>query len=258
MPDANRLTAEALRRMKGRQKIVALTAYDYQTARLLDEGGVDLILVGDSLGNVIFGREHTLTVRLEEILHHTRAVAPACRRALVAADLPFLSYQPCDADAVRSAGRLLAEGGAAAVKLEGGTEMTPRVRAIVDSGIPVIGHVGLTPQAIHRFGRYRMTGKEGAEREKIRRDALALEEAGAFALVLECVEERLAREITAAAAIPTIGIGSGAGVDGQILVVNDLIGLNTGAVPKFVQPQGDAAAVIRGAVARFAARVREE
>jgi 3-methyl-2-oxobutanoate hydroxymethyltransferase len=224
--DEKKITVRTLQKFKERgEKIAMLTAYDYTTARLLDEAGVEVILVGDSLANVFQGRETTLPVTLEEMLYHTSVVARAVRRALVVADMPFLSYQVNDEEAVRNAGRFLKEAGAHAVKLEGGVEIAGLVDKMVKVGIPVMGHLGLTPQSVNALGGYRVVGRSEDEENYLLESAKALEEAGAFAIVLEMVPKELAKKITASLKIPTIGIGSGPLCDGQVLVVNDMLGL---------------------------------
>jgi 3-methyl-2-oxobutanoate hydroxymethyltransferase len=242
---------------KGRERIAALTAYDYQVASMLDEAGIDILLVGDSVGNVIYGLPTTLGVTMEMMIRHTSAVSRAARKSLVVADLPFGSYQPSSEMAVTNAVRLIAEGGAQAVKLEGGRVMAETVRRMVDVGIPVMGHVGLTPQSYHQLGGYRMRGKTEEEAEGIREDARAIEKAGAFSVVLECVEPSLAAEITRSIAIPTIGIGSGPHCDGEVLVTHDLLGLTVSHVPKFVEPLADLRSAVSEAAAAYLRRVKE-
>ncbi len=238
------------------QPIVMVTAYDFPFARLVDAAGADVILVGDSLGMVVLGFESTLPVTLEHMLHHVQAVARARPRALLVADLPFMSYQVSPQQAVRSAGRLVQHGGAEAVKLEGGERMLPMVEAIVRADIPVLGHLGLTPQSVHRMSGYRVQGRSAEARRRLRREARQLQDAGCFGLVLEAIPAALAAEIRTAVRIPTIGIGAGAACDGQVLVLHDLLGLTEGAMPRFVERfamLGDAA---RTGVAAFAAAVR--
>jgi len=230
-----------LARMKSRgQPITMLTAYDYPFARIFDQAGVDLILVGDSLATAVRGEETTLAVTLDEIIYHTRVVVRARKRALVVADMPFLSYQVSVEDALRNAGRLVKEGGAEAVKLEGGIAIAETVRRIADIDVPVMGHVGLTPQSIHRMGGHRVQGRASGHRagcrERLIEDALAIEAAGAFALVIEGVPPSLAREITGRLSIPTIGIGAGPHCDGQVLVMHDMLGLNDSFRPRFAKP----------------------
>ena len=231
-----RVTTVSLKEKKRNgQKITMLTAYDFPTARALDEAGIDIALVGDSLGNVVLGYENTIFVTMEEMLHHTRAVARGAKNAMVVGDMPFLSYHISVEEAVRNAGRFIQEGGAQAVKLEGGRERTAVVKAIVEAGIPVMGHIGLTPQSVYQLGGFRVQGKDLEAAKKLIADARALEEAGAFSIVLECVPAPLAEKITREVGIPTIGIGAGAGCDGQVLVSHDLLGLTAGHVPKFVR-----------------------
>ncbi len=253
----NRVTVSNILDRKGKEKIAALTAYDFPTATLMDEAGVDLLLVGDSVGNVIYGYENTLPVTMEMMVRHTEAVSRAAHHALVVADLPFGSYQPSIEIAVQNASRFLAEGRAQAVKLEGGANMESTIRRLVDIGIPVMGHVGLTPQSVHQLG-YRTRGKESAEAERIHQDALAVERAGAFSVVLECLEPGLASEITSALKIPTIGIGSGEHCDGQILVSHDLFGHTVGHIPKFVVPLANLRETITNATRIFVKQVKEK
>lgn len=241
----SRVTVSWVRKRKGKGKITALTAYDYPTARVLDDAGIDVLLVGDSVGTVIYGESSTLSVTVDDIVRHTRAVSRAVNRALVVADMPFLSYQVTIAQAITNAGRLLKESGAHAVKLEGGVEMVETISALTRIGIPVMAHIGLQPQSIHLEGVYRTRGKIEDEQRGLIQASKAVAEAGAFAVVLECVEEKLAKEITQSIEIPTIGIGSGEDTDGQILVTHDLIGLTVGHVPQFVNPLGRVGDLIR-------------
>lgn len=220
---------------KSGEKITMLTAYDYSTARLEDEAGVDSILVGDSLGNVIMGYENTLKVTMEDMIHHSAAVARGAENALVVTDMPFMSYQTSVYDAVVNAGRLVKEGSADAVKLEGGVKFAPHIRAIVDASIPVVAHIGMTPQSVNVFGGFKVQGKSEEAARQIVADAKAVEEAGAFAVVLECVPADLAAYISEILTIPTIGIGAGAGCDGQVLVYQDMLGMYSDFVPKFVK-----------------------
>lgn len=238
------------------RSIVMVTAYDHPFARLVDAAGVDAILVGDSLGMVVLGYESTIPVVLADVLHHVRAVMRARPQALVIADLPFMSFQVSPRQAVRNAGRLMQEGGAEAVKLEGGERVLPMVEAIVRADIPVLGHLGLTPQSVHRFGGYRVQGRSAEARKRLRREARMLQDAGCFGIVLEAIPVDLAAEIRAALTIPTIGIGAGPSCDGQVLVLHDLIGLHDGPTPRFVRRFADTGAVVRGAVADFAQAVR--
>jgi 3-methyl-2-oxobutanoate hydroxymethyltransferase len=246
-----------IRKMKqAGEKIAVLTAYDYPFARLLDGAGIDIILVGDSVGTVVSGYDTTLPVTMEEMLYHTRAVARGTARALVVADMPFLSYQLDLRDARLNAGRLIKEGGAQAVKLEGGENVSATVRAIVEMDVPVMGHIGLTPQSIHRMGGYRVQGKEEAQARQLLADARAVEAAGAFALVLEGIPAALAREITAAVAIPTIGIGAGVHCDGQVLVLHDILGLCEKYSPKFVKRFADVSGTIRQGIDDYIREVK--
>jgi len=256
-PATRPITVPDLRdaRASGR-RIVMLTAYDFPTARLLDEAAVDILLVGDSVGNNVLGYDSTLPVTMEEMLHHTRAVARGTRRALVVVDMPYLSYQTGTRDAIRNAGRFLKEGGAAAVKVEGGRRRARTVRALLDAEIPVMGHIGLTPQSVHLMGGYRVQGKKADEARDLVADARALEEAGAFALVVEGVPEPLGRAITEAVGIPTIGIGAGRYCDGQVLVFHDLVGLGSSPVPRFVRRYARIGEMIRDAARRFGDDVR--
>lgn len=217
------------------EPITMLTAYDYPTALLVDRAGIDIILVGDSLAMVVLGHENTVAVTMEEMLHHCKAVARGAKYPLLVGDMPFLSYQVDRREAVRNAGRFLKEGGMDVVKLEGGQEMADTVKAIVDAGIPVMGHIGLTPQSISKLGGFRVQGKSVEAAKKLLADAQALEEAGAFSIILEAVPDRLAQLITERVKIPTIGIGAGPHCDGQVLVIHDLIGLFDRFTPKFVK-----------------------
>jgi len=239
------------------EKIAMLTAYDATMARLLDRAGVDALLVGDTLGMVVLGYENTLSVTLDDILHHTRAVARGARRALIVADMPFLTYQVSTADAVRNAGRLIQEGGAAAVKLEGGRPVLDVVKRLVDVGIPVMGHLGLQPQSVHQVGGYLRQATQPEDVDRLIADAHALEEAGAFAVVLEAVPSDVARAATAHVGIPTIGIGAGPECDGQILVSYDMLGLFDEFVPPFVHQYAHLADIIVGAGRAYIEDVRE-
>lgn len=243
------------------QPIVALTAYDFPFARIADEAGVDLILVGDSLGMVVQGFDTTLPVTMDEMVYHSRMVARARRRALVVADLPFLSYQVSPTDAVANAGRLIKEGGAEAVKLEGGCAVADTIARIASVDIPVMGHIGLTPQSVHRMGGHKVQGRRRGsapgQRERLIEDALAVEAAGAFAVVLEGIPTDLAAELTERLSIPTIGIGAGVHCDGQILVLHDVLGLTDRPSPRFAQRFADLWAAARGAVSAYAGEVRE-
>lgn len=255
MSDKKVTVRELLRFKEEGRKIAMLTAYDFITARLLDESGIDVILVGDSLSNVFQGNETTLPVTVEEMLYHTRAVSKAVRRALVVADMPFLSYQVSERDALYNAGRFLKEAGAHAVKVEGGREVAGLVKRMVGAGIPVMGHIGLTPQSVYALGGYRVIGRDEDEAQKLVEDALELERAGAFSVVLELVPRELARRITDSLKVPTIGIGSGPHCDGQVLVVSDMLGLS-GVNYKFVKRYANLAEDIRKAVKAYADEVR--
>ncbi len=217
------------------KKITMLTAYDYPTAQIVDQAGIDMILVGDSLGNVVQGVANTLPVTMDEMIYHTKMVSRATQSSMVVGDMPFLSYQADKAEAVRNAGRFLKEAGAEAVKLEGGSQMADTIRSIVDAGIPVVAHIGLTPQYLHMLGGFKVQGKNEAAREKILADARAVQDAGAFSVVLEAMPASLAKEIHQLIHIPTIGIGAGPDCDGQVLVIHDLLGLFDRFTPKFVK-----------------------
>ncbi|NPV92592.1 MAG: 3-methyl-2-oxobutanoate hydroxymethyltransferase [Firmicutes bacterium] len=241
-----RATTVSLREKKQKgQKITMLTAYDFPTAQAMDEIGIDMILVGDSLGNVVLGYETTLFVTMEEMIHHTKAVTRGARNTMVVGDMPFLTYHLSVEDALRNAGRFMQEGGAQAVKLEGGRERAAVVKAVVEAGIPVMGHLGLTPQSVHQLGGFRVQGKDVETAKKLIEDARALEEAGCFSIVLECVPSALAERITKEISIPTIGIGAGAGCDGQVLVSHDLLGLFSGHVAKFVRQYAQIGKIMR-------------
>lgn len=247
-----KITFQTLQEKKERgQPIAALTAYDYATARLVDEAGVDLILVGDSLAMVVMGYESTLPVTVEEMLHHTRAVRRAVRRAVLVADMPYGSYQVTVAEAVANAARFVKEGGAEAVKIEGGASRAELVERLTDAEIPVVGHLGLTPQSVHRMGGYKVQGKTVAAIGKLVHDAHALESAGAALLVLEGMPREVAGRITEEVGIPTIGIGAGPDCDGQILVFHDVVNLSFSRPPKFVRQYADAAALFREALAGY-------
>lgn len=217
------------------EKITVLTAYDYQMAKLIDEAGIDCILVGDSLGMVVLGYEDTLQVTMEDMIHHTKAVKRGTKRAFIVADMPFMSYHISCEEAVRNAGRLIKEGKATGVKLEGGQEIVEKVKALRDAKIPVMGHIGLTPQSVNLFGGFKVQGKSEERAREIIGDALSLERAGVFAIVLEGIPADLANIITDKLSIPTIGIGAGSDCDGQVLVINDMLGINDGFVPKFAK-----------------------
>ncbi len=252
-----KITIPELLQMKhdGR-RITILTAYDYPTARLVDNGGVDAILVGDSAGVVFGGHENTLPVTMDEMLYHTKAVVRAKPRALVVADMPFMACQCGEVEALKNCGRMLKEGGAEAVKIEGGVNMAPIIRAVTEMDIPVMGHVGLTPQSVHRMGGYKVQGRKD-QAERILEDAHAVQEAGAFAVVLEGIPAKLGARITETLEIPTIGIGAGPACDGQVLVIHDILGLCEKYSPKFVKRYADLAPVITEATQRYVTEVRE-
>jgi 3-methyl-2-oxobutanoate hydroxymethyltransferase len=244
--------------MKGKERVAMLTAYDVVTAACLDEAGVEILLTGDSLGNVVYGFESTLPVTFDMILAHTAAVVRGSRKAFVIADLPFMTFQVNSDEAVRNSGRCLAEAGAHAVKLEGAyPEMCETIRRIVQAGIPVMGHIGLTPQSVHQMGGYYIHGKTETGAERLLREAKALEASGCFAIVLECVTEDLAREITAAVKCLTIGIGSGSVCDGEVLVINDVLGFSPGRSPKFAPPRLDLKALVRDVAAAYVKDVKK-
>ena len=239
-PERKKVTTLSLTRKKAQnQPVTMLTAYDYATALAIDRAGIDSILVGDSLGMVVLGYENTLPVTMEDMIHHCQAVARGARYALLIGDMPFMSYQASVNDAVRNAGRFLKEGGMDAVKLEGGRERLPAIEAIISAGIPVQGHLGLTPQSVHLLGGFRAQGKTAAAASKLIEDAHALQEAGCFSLVLETIPARLARLLSERLEIPTIGIGAGVGCDGQVLVTHDLLGLFDRFTPRFVKKYTD-------------------
>jgi len=240
-----------------RKKLSTLTAYDYSTAKLIDEAGVNSILVGDSLGNVMLGYKDTLSVTMEDMIHHGKAVARGVTNALTIIDMPFMSYQISVYDAVSNAGRLIKETGINAVKLEGGIDMCPQIKAIVGASIPVMGHLGLTPQSIHALGGFKVQGKDEATAKRILEDAKAVEAAGAFALVLECVPAPLAELITNALTIPTIGIGAGAACDGQVLVYQDMLGMFSDFTPKFVRQFASVGEVMKTAVQAFCKEIQD-
>ncbi|HZL19440.1 MAG TPA: 3-methyl-2-oxobutanoate hydroxymethyltransferase [Polyangia bacterium] len=252
-----KVTTAALRARKGTaERIAVLTAYDVVFARLADEAGIDVVLVGDSLGMVVQGERSTLAVTLDEMVYHSRIVSRGVRRAHLVADLPFMSYQVSVEDGMRAAGRLLKEGRAEAVKLEGGNEVAELVGRLVRAGIPVMGHVGMTPQSMHQLGGFKVQGRTEAQRAKILADARAVAEAGAYAVVIEAVPHTLAAEITAAVAVPTIGIGAGVDCDGQVMVMHDLLGLEPAWKPRFVRRYAEMGKAAGEAFAAYAADVR--
>ena len=249
-------TIVTFREAKGQEKLVMLTAYDYSTARVMDMAGVDALLVGDSLGMVMLGYPDTLSVTVDDMVRHCAAVARGAQKALVVCDMPFMSYHVSVEETVRNAGRLMTEGRAQAVKLEGGAEFAAEVRALTRASIPVMGHLGLTPQSVNAFGGFKVQGKSMAAAQKLLDDARALQEAGAFALVLECVPAPLAERVTQALSIPVIGIGAGAGCDGQVLVWQDMTGMTLSHLPRFVKRFGEVGASLRSAVEAYAREVR--
>ncbi len=254
-----KVTTATLRKMKeDGEKIACLTAYDYIMAELLDQTGLEIVLVGDSASTVFAGNETTLPITMEEMLYHVKVVRKAVKRALVVADMPFMSYQVSIEDAIRNAGRFLQEGHAEAVKLEGGEEFLPTIRRLVETGIPVMGHLGLTPQSIHQFGTYRTRGTTQAEAKRITTNAKILEEAGVFAIVLEKIPAALAKRITKEVSVPTIGIGAGPGCDGQILVTHDMLGLYEKFHPRFVRRYAELATTMREAFARYRDDVKKK
>ena len=253
-----RVTTRDLLEMKARgEKIVVLTAYDYLFARLVDRAGVDVVLVGDSLGNVVLGYDSTIPVTMEDMIHHGRAVRRGVEHALLVVDMPFLTFQIAPRETVRNAGRILKETGAEAVKLEGGDQETARhVRALVRAGIPVMGHIGLTPQSVHALGGHRVQGRDDGAAERLAAEAVRLQDAGCFSIVLELLPARLGGTIARAVRIPTIGIGAGAEVDGQVLVLPDMLGLNEDFRPKFLRRFAELGASVRSAVGDYAGAVR--
>ena len=249
-------TVVTFRESKGQEKLVMLTAYDYSTARVMDMAGVDALLVGDSLGMVMLGYPDTLSVTADDMVRHSAAVARGAQKALVVCDMPYMSYHVSVEDTVRNAARLMIEGRAQAVKLEGGAEFAAEVRALTRAAIPVMGHLGLTPQSVNAFGGFKVQGKTMAAAQKLLDDARALQDAGAFALVLECVPAPLAERVTQALAILVIGIGAGAGCDGQVLVWQDMTGMTLSHLPRFVKRFGEVGASLRSAVEAYAREVR--
>lgn len=251
-------TITTIREQKiNKDKITMLTAYDYSTAKLMDAVGVNSILVGDSLGMVVLGYEDTLSVTMEDMIHHTKAVSRGNKNAFLVADMPFMSYQTSVYDAVANAGRLIKEGRAHAVKLEGGIEFSPHIKAIVKASIPVVAHLGLTPQSVNAFGGYKVQARDEEAALKLIKNAKAVEDAGACALVLECVPEKLASLITEMLSIPTIGIGAGSGCDGQVLVYNDMISLFSDFVPKFSKSFEDVGSLMKSAFEKYISEVKE-
>jgi 3-methyl-2-oxobutanoate hydroxymethyltransferase len=252
-----RITINRIKEMKQKgEKITMLTAYDYSTARIIDEVGIPLILVGDSLGMVVLGYESTIPVTMEEMLHHTKAVVRGTKQTMVIGDMPFMTYHISIGDALRNAARFIQEGGAQAVKLEGGVTVAEKVRNIVNCGIPVMGHIGLTPQSIHQLGGYKVQGKTEEAAARLLEDARVLEQAGAFAIVLETVPAPLAALITKSVSIPTIGIGAGIGCDGQVQVISDILGSFTDFVPKHAKQYAKLADIIRAAITEYDREVK--
>lgn len=253
-----RITVRSLRRMKQNgEKITMLTAYDAPFAQLLDQTGVEMLLVGDSLGMVLQGESNTLSVTMDQMVYHTRCVSRAAKRAMVVGDMPFMSYQVSPEQALINAGRLVQEGGAHAVKLEGGSDVVDAIHKITRAGIPVVGHLGLTPQSVHAFGGFVIQGRDSKRANEIQRDALALQEAGACCLVLEGIPATLAKAITQQLSIPTIGIGAGDGCDGQVLVTHDMLGMTSGFVPSFVKQYAQLHTVMQQAVQQYIAEVKQ-
>ena len=252
-----KVTVLDLRKMKAEnRRITMLTAYDYTMARLVDAAGIDIVLVGDSLGMVVQGLENTLAVTLDQMIYHTRCVSRGLKRAHLVMDMPFMTYHNRD-EALKAAGRALAEGAAEAVKMEGGEDLAETIRAVTRFGIPVMAHIGLTPQSVHALGGFKVQGRKADRADQIRRDAIAVEQAGAYSVVLEGIPRELATEISQALTIPTIGIGAGNGCDGQVLVVNDLLGMDEGFQPKFVKRYANLHETITGAIRTYAQEVRE-
>lgn len=257
--EKKRMTTAILRQRKeAGVPLAMLTAYDYSMATLLDEAGVDMILVGDSLGNVVLGYDSTLPVTMEDMIHHGKAVCRGVKQAFVVIDMPFLSYQISPEDALGNAGRIMKETGAQAVKMEGGKEILPAVEKIISAGIPVVAHLGLTPQHVHQLGGFKVQGKETAAAQRIFEDARLLERAGVCAITLECVPQQLAEKISRTVKIPVIGIGAGAGCDGQVLVIYDMLGIHTGFVPKFVRQFANLKEQISRAVGAYKSAVQEK
>ena len=255
---AQKFTVKSFQEAKdNNRKISMLTAYDYSMAKMVDAAGIDSVLVGDSLGMVFQGNESTLPVTLDEMIYHTKAVVRGVKNALVVADMPFLSYHVSKEEAVRNAGRMIKEGGAEAVKMEGGTLFSETIKAVVDAQIPVMGHIGLTPQSVNAFGGFKVQGKDEQSAKRIWEDAKLLEEAGVFAITLECIPDKLAQLITKSLRIPTIGIGAGKSCDGQVLVINDMLGMFSDFVPRFVKQYAKLNTEITAAVQDYITEVRE-
>ncbi|MEA5043864.1 MAG: 3-methyl-2-oxobutanoate hydroxymethyltransferase [Petrimonas sp.] len=255
---AQKFTVKSFQEAKeNNRKISMLTAYDYSMAKMVDAAGIDSVLIGDSLGMVFQGHESTLPVTVDEIIYHTKAVARGVKNALIVADMPFLSYHISKEEAVRNAGRMIKEGGAEAVKIEGGALFTETIKAIVDAQIPVMGHIGLTPQSVNAFGGFKVQGRDEQSAKRLLEDAKLLEKAGVFAITLECIPDKLAQLITKSVSIPTIGIGAGKDCDGQVLVINDMLGMFSDFVPKFVKQYAKLNVEITAAVRSYASDVKE-
>lgn len=255
---SKKVTTSTFRKFKkNNEKITMLTAYDYSTAKIIDEAGIDAILVGDSLGMVILGYEDTTRVTMDDMVHHTKAVTNGAKRALVVADMPFLSYHMGKEESVKNAGRLIQEGHAQAVKLEGGLEIIEDVKSIIRAGIPVMGHLGLTPQSIHNLGGYFIQGKTSEQAKELIKDAKALEDAGVFSIVLECVPAEIAELVTSKVSVPTIGIGAGNACDGQILVSNDMLGTYKDKMPSFVKKYGEIGDHMEKAISQYISEVKD-
>ena len=256
--EVKRITTNTIQEMKQKgEKIAMLTSYDYSMATIVDEGGIDVILVGDSASNVMAGHETTLPITLDQMIYHAQSVVRAVKRALVVVDLPFGSYQGNSKEALNSAIRIMKESGAHAVKLEGGLEIRESIERIITAGIPVMGHLGLTPQSIYKFGTYTVRAKEEAEAEKLKQDIMVLQDAGCFSVVLEKIPAKLAKEVTDSVKIPTIGIGAGPYCDGQVLVINDMIGLTKGFKPRFLRQYLNLFEEINGAVQSYVQDVKK-
>ncbi len=253
----DKITTKSIREMKDSgERVTMVAAYDYSTARMIDEAGVDAVLIGDSLANVVLGYKDTLSVTMDEMIHHTKAVARGAKRALVVGDMPFMSYQASAEDAIRNAGRFIKEGRAEAVKVEGGRGMVKKIEAVIQSGIPVMGHLGLTPQWFHQFGGFKVRGKTKSAASTILKDARKLERAGVFSIVFECVPWQLAKLVTEKVKVPTIGIGAGPYCDGQVLVLYDMLGLTGPHVPKFVKRYANIDDTAKKALADFKREVK--
>ncbi len=250
-------TASLLTKKQTHRKITVLTCYDYPTAKIMDQAGIDILLVGDTLAMVVLGYETTLPVTIDEMLHHVKAVKRGTKKALLVADMPYLSYQIKPSEAVRNAGRFLKEGGAEAVKIEGGREMVKTIKAMLAADIPVMGHIGLTPQAVHKMGGYKVQGREKTQAEKLKEDALQLQDAGVFAIVLEGLPWQLAKEITDSLSIPTISCGAGKYCDGQVLVTPDMLGLFPDFTPKFVKKYADLGSIMLKAFKQYKREVEQ-